>query len=152
MRIVLRLSLNSILIAAMVSIIPTPRLIVSIRVVVGMLGICSASTLKSGSATVIMIPIKRITPSIIPIFLLLIRELPSFSPIIIMERSAPNVNRLIPIIRNMELIINEVITLLSRLNIEDIIVTIIHIGKTIIVVSLKLFFKLSIINYHLLLF
>ena len=138
--------------AAIINIIPTPKLIVRIRVVVGILGICSASTLRSGSATVIIIPIKRITPRIIPIFLLFIRALPSFSPIIIIERSAPNVNKLIPIIRNTELIMNDVIMLLSKLNNRAIIETIKHIGKTIIAVSLKLFFKLSIINYHLVLF
>ena len=69
-RIVLKLNLNSIFTTAKVRNIPTPILTASIKVVLGILVIWSAKTLKSGSAKVIIIPIIRVISNIKIVFLL----------------------------------------------------------------------------------
>ena len=59
-----------------------------------------ASTVRSGSATVMSIPIAKHTPSSSERLLSLVRPEPMCSPMGVMARSAPRLNSAIPKIRN----------------------------------------------------
>ncbi len=72
--------------------IPTPTPTDHIMICVSTMGVCSARTFRSGSATVTSTPIRKQTGRIKAIFLDFVRRAPIFSPMIIIDVSAPSVN------------------------------------------------------------
>ena len=78
---------------------PTPRPTVKISSVPFITALtCSASTDRSGSATVISTPIRKQTDSRMPSFLDLVSPSPMYCPIGVMAMSAPRLKRLMPTI------------------------------------------------------
>ena len=76
---------------------PTPRATITINRTFGIVCcICSARTIKSGSAIVIINPIATVTPINIQIFFFLVTNCPICSPIFIIEESAPRLKKLNP--------------------------------------------------------
>ena len=88
--------LNRIRQMAIIMKMPTPIATASVRTIFGIAGTCSASTCRSGSARVIIIP--KTKPMIIGINALrdLLISIPIPSPMGVMARSAPRVNRPMP--------------------------------------------------------
>ena len=77
---------------------PTPQATERISTISGTEGIWWASTFRSGSAMVIMAPMKKHSSAMIPSFLNLAMRLPTCSPMGIMAMSAPRVKKPMPII------------------------------------------------------
>ena len=77
---------------------PTPAATITIRVMLGMPGTCSASTCKSGSDMVIITPTKKEISSTTHSFLLRVMAAPTSSPMGVMASSVPKVNSPVPII------------------------------------------------------
>ena len=76
---------------------PTPMATAIISTMLGTPGTCSASTCRSGSATVISIPSMKPTSATSHILRERVSALPTYSPIGVMAMSVPRVNSPIPI-------------------------------------------------------
>ena len=76
--------------------IPTPTATARISVMFGTEGTCVASTCKSGSEMVITTPNRKDNTTISRIFLLWVILAPTFSPMGVMDISAPRVKNIIP--------------------------------------------------------
>ena len=75
---------------------PTPAATERIKTIGFMPSTCAARICKSGSATVTITPITKLTNAISQIFLLSVSFAPAFLPISSMEESAPSVNSPMP--------------------------------------------------------
>ena len=77
---------------------PTPKATAPIRTAFGIFGTWFASTCRSGSEIVIMMPSKKLTNTISQTFLDLVMQLPTFVPIGVIAVSAPKVKNAMPTI------------------------------------------------------
>ena len=75
---------------------PTPQATAAIRMPFGMEGTCPARTCRSGSDTVMIKPSRKERETISVSFLLFVMQVPTFSPMGVMESSAPSVKNIMP--------------------------------------------------------
>ena len=90
---------NSIRSSAIARKMPTPKATERIRIILGTDGTCCARTCRSGSEMVMIKPNKKDRAITADSFLVRVMQLPTRSPIGVMDISAPNVKNIIPVIR-----------------------------------------------------
>ena len=87
---------NSIRSSAITRKMPTPQATARISTILGTDGTSSARTCRSGSDMVIINPSKKPRITVTARFLLFVRQVPTRSPIMDMDISAPRVKNIIP--------------------------------------------------------
>ena len=92
---------------------PTPRATDQMMTLLGMEGTCSARTCRSGSATVMSTPMRKLRSTMTEIFREEVISLPTYSPRGIMDISEPMVKRPMPRISRMPPTRNAIMALLE---------------------------------------